>query len=106
MFRFVSLSVVVIFFASLGPAYTQTAHWNFDGTVDDQSGNGFHGVIHGDPVYVAGINGQALDFDGSGDAVELPAISIVDATEFSVAWMFFVAIVLFFVHLCIAFYLF
>ena len=60
-------------------------HWNFENDTDDQSGNGFDGVIHGDPGFIAGISGQALDLDGTGDAVELPEITALDASEFSVS---------------------
>lgn len=51
--------------------------WNMDegsGTTSiDSSGNGYNGIITGSPVWVAGINGQALQFNGS-NGISLPGI--------------------------------
>ena len=57
------------------------AAWHFDGDVNDSSGNGNHGVVHGDPVYVDGISGQALEFDGVDDYVEVPTSDSLNMTE-------------------------
>jgi len=38
----------------------------------DWSGHGNHGTLEGDPQWVAGYDGDALEFDGKGDYVELP----------------------------------
>ena len=50
------------------------AYWTFDegaGNIAlDASGNGHDGVIWGNPRWVAGIVGGALDFDGYGDYVD------------------------------------
>ncbi|MHC4431833.1 MAG: LamG-like jellyroll fold domain-containing protein, partial [Planctomycetota bacterium] len=50
------------------------AHWKFDetsGTVAfDATGNGHDGTIMGDPQWVPGKLGGALEFDGSGDYVD------------------------------------
>ncbi|MHC4702256.1 MAG: LamG domain-containing protein, partial [Planctomycetota bacterium] len=47
--------------------------WKFDegmGKVAvDMSGHGNHGELRGDPQWVSGLDGGALDFDGSGDFV-------------------------------------
>ncbi|MHC4144278.1 MAG: LamG domain-containing protein [Planctomycetota bacterium] len=47
--------------------------WKMDddgtGTITDYSGNDRHGTIHGDPQFVPGIDGDALEFDGDGDFV-------------------------------------
>ncbi|MFC1766832.1 LamG domain-containing protein [Planctomycetota bacterium] len=49
------------------------AGWTFDegkgDTVTDSSGNGFSGIIMGNPSWVPGVRGTALDFDGEGDYV-------------------------------------
>jgi hypothetical protein len=54
-------------------------YWNFDqgpGTVVlDQSVNGNDGTISGDPTWVDGVCGNALDFDGD-DYVEIPVPGI------------------------------
>jgi hypothetical protein len=48
-------------------------HWKFDEgsgtTAYDSSGNGHHGTLEGDPEWVAGKIGGALDFGGDGDRV-------------------------------------
>jgi hypothetical protein len=53
------------------------AHWRFDETSGttavDSSGNGHDGTLMGDPTWVAGKIGSALDFDGSGDYVDCGA---------------------------------
>ena len=50
------------------------AHWRFDETSGttafDASGNGHDGTIMGDPQWVPGKLGGALEFDGSGDYVD------------------------------------
>ncbi len=49
------------------------AYWKFDNglgsTVTDWSGHGRHGQFEGDPTWVPGYDGYALDFDGDGDSV-------------------------------------
>ncbi|MHC4494311.1 MAG: LamG domain-containing protein [Planctomycetota bacterium] len=60
------------------------AHFGFDegsGSVaHDTSGNGHDGTLNGDPQWVAGRFGGALDFDGSDDYVEIPRIVQDDFT--------------------------
>ncbi|MBM4027010.1 MAG: hypothetical protein FJ280_16645 [Planctomycetes bacterium] len=50
------------------------AHWKLDdgsGTVvTDSSGNGYNGTLVGDPAWVAGVDGGALQFDGRDDYVD------------------------------------
>jgi hypothetical protein len=41
------------------------AHWKFDGNFEDSSGNGHDGTPNGDPVFVPGHFGQALELTGS-----------------------------------------
>jgi hypothetical protein len=43
--------------------------WKFDGDANDSSGNGNHGIVNGDPNWVIGRIGGALQFDGIGDFV-------------------------------------
>ena len=53
------------------------AHWRFDetsgATAFDASGNGHDGTIMGDPQWVPGKLGGALEFDGAGDYVDCGA---------------------------------
>ena len=50
-------------------------HWDFDevadGRVPDRSGHGRHGRIHGSPVRVEGIAGNALRFQSNDDFMRL-----------------------------------
>ncbi|MCP4262265.1 MAG: LamG domain-containing protein [Planctomycetes bacterium] len=50
------------------------AHWRFDDgsgtTLADASGNGHDGTLMGDPKWVPGKFGGALEFDGDGDYVD------------------------------------
>ncbi|MHC4540116.1 MAG: hypothetical protein ACYS74_10100, partial [Planctomycetota bacterium] len=52
------------------------ALWKFDDgsgtTAKDSSRNAHDGTLNGDPQWVAGQLGGALDFDGAGDFVEVP----------------------------------
>ncbi|MHC4088117.1 MAG: LamG-like jellyroll fold domain-containing protein [Planctomycetota bacterium] len=45
------------------------AQYEFEGDAGDSSGNGHHGTEQGDPGYVTGVIGQAIDLDGLGDYV-------------------------------------
>jgi hypothetical protein len=46
------------------------AAYSFEGDVTDTSGNGNDGTMMGDPGFVQGVAGQALDLDGDGDYVD------------------------------------
>lgn len=66
-------------------------YWSFDAAdgVDDLSGNGNDGIIHGNPKVVAGEFGEALEFNGGTDYVEIPdapGISELEALSMS-AWI-------------------
>jgi hypothetical protein len=58
-------------------------------TVLDGSGHGNHGTLMGDPQWVIGLDGDALEFDGVDDYVEVPHDETLTAdTEVSVmAWI-------------------
>ncbi len=47
------------------------AHYEFEGTANDSSGNGLHGTAMGEPAFVAGKFGQAISLDGFNDFVEI-----------------------------------
>lgn len=46
-------------------------HYEFEGTANDSSGQGHHGVAVGNPVFVAGKQGQAIDLDGLEQTVRI-----------------------------------
>ena len=83
----VAMSVGLLFSASFNAASDLIGYWTFDdGDVTDLSGTGNDGVIHGDPQIVAGEVGDALEFDGAGDWIEItdaPSISELDAFTLS-----------------------
>jgi hypothetical protein len=63
-------------------------HWRLDGNAADTSGNGHDGVIFGNPKWVDGVIGGALEFDGD-DRVEMPGTSSADgfaALEGELTW--------------------
>jgi len=59
-------------------------YWKFDegfGTIaHDSSGNGLDGTLNGDPQWVAGQVGGALEFDGD-DSVEIPHNPLLSITD-------------------------
>jgi hypothetical protein len=61
----------------------QVGWWKLDGgcagnnIVVDSSGYNQHGILRGDPQWVAGYDGGALQLDGRGDYVELPIGSLI-----------------------------
>lgn len=92
-----SLSKIVclIFFLSGIFSLTVNAelvgYWSFDEAdeANDLSGNGHDGVIRGNPKVIAGKFGEALEFNGSTDYVEIPdapAISELKTLSMS-AWI-------------------
>jgi hypothetical protein len=57
------------------------AYYAFENDANDSSGNGLNGTIFGDPNFVEGIAGMALDFDGDGDYIDCgndPKFDITD----------------------------
>jgi len=60
-------------------------YWKFDETsgttAQDATGNGNDGTLNGDPQWVAGKLGGALEFDGEGDYVDIGNDPIFNITE-------------------------
>lgn len=68
---------------------TLVAYWSLDETVEDLSGNGNNGEINGDPVWVEGKAGKALEFDGVDDFVfveDSDSLDVVDTLTLE-AWI-------------------
>ena len=62
------------------------AHYALENDANDSSVNALHGTIVGDPAFVEGPVGMALDFDGDGDYVDCgndPAFSVSEAITVS-----------------------
>jgi len=58
------------------------AWYRFDGDATDSSGNNLHGTEMGDPTYEAGVFGQAINLDGTGDYVDCGLDPKFDITDF------------------------
>jgi hypothetical protein len=66
------------------------AFYALDGNADDSSGNELHGVIVGDPNFVGGQIGQAMELDGIDDYVDInnPALLDFGTGNFTIsAWI-------------------
>ena len=48
------------------------AHWPLDSNANDATGNSFDGTLIGEPVFVDGLMGQAMEFDSLDDYIDLP----------------------------------
>lgn len=79
------------------PLYSQSAvdslvaHWTLNdasgNTVEDLSGNGHEGTLVGDPQWTDGKFLGALEFDGTGDEVEIPFDESLNQESFTItAW--------------------
>jgi len=64
------------------------AYYEFENDANDNSGNGLHGTVVGDPTYVEGLAGygMAMDFDGTDDLVELGKFDVVGGITLA-AWI-------------------
>ena len=60
------------------------AYYKLDGDADDSSGNDRHGTVDGDPQWVDGVIGGALQFDGIDDGVDTGYTE--DLVNFSIAF--------------------
>jgi hypothetical protein len=84
----------------LGMVWTSAAQadligwWRFDegsgGTASDASGNGNHGTLQGDPQWVAGRIGGALEFNGTDSMINIPYSSDMTPSQGTTmaAWVF------------------
>ncbi|MHC4326792.1 MAG: LamG-like jellyroll fold domain-containing protein [Planctomycetota bacterium] len=55
-------------------------HWPLDGDAVDISGNGNDGILMGDPQFVAGVIGDAVELDGDGDFIDCGNAELLDIT--------------------------
>jgi len=62
------------------------AHYEFEGTYNDSSGNAHHGTAMGNPTFVAGKVGQAINLRGLNDYVEITGYKgVLGPNAFSIA---------------------
>jgi hypothetical protein len=69
---------------------TLIAYFGFEYNTEDDSENGYHGTINGNPTYVQSVTGYGtgLQFDGVDDYVEVPdndAITFVASDSYTIA---------------------
>ena len=57
------------------------AHYEFEGTTNDSSGNARNGTAMGNPVFVAGKFGQAISIDGLSDYVNIDGYKGITAVD-------------------------
>ena len=90
LFYFVSLILVLSIagnaMAQIDPATVDTGHvYLFDdvsgGQLQDDSANSNTGTIVGDPQVVAGLKGNALQFDGVDDGINIPDSQFINTTN-------------------------
>jgi GH43 family beta-xylosidase len=61
-------------------------HYQFDGNANDSSGNGLNAVLVNGPAFTTGQVGQAVNFDGSNDYVNLPIGGVINSlNDFTIA---------------------
>lgn len=61
------------------------AYWTGNGNALDASGNGHHGTLMNGAGYGTGVVGQAFQFDGVNDYVEVPGATSLEPNTISVA---------------------
>ncbi len=75
LFSFMLMHGLVLTSAAEAADPDLVGYWKFDetsgNTAQDASGNGQDGTLNGDPQWVAGMLGGALEFDGDGDYVDI-----------------------------------
>lgn len=89
----VSLTLISLTFIVLSANAGLVAYWPLDENtgeeIIDATGNGFDGTFNGDPEWVEGVFGMALEFDGD-DHVVVPGASEINPEEITMAtWVNF-----------------
>ena len=85
------LILVIGLMASIASAADTTSdlvgYWPLDGDATDESGNGNDGTLAGNPAWMAGRIGQAIELDGTDQHVDVPGFNLVTDTATFVAWI-------------------
>jgi hypothetical protein len=82
------ISLVLILLLISNAEADLVGHWRLDGSATDSSGNGHDGEIFGEPKWVDGKIGGAMELDGD-DWLEMPGTSAADgfaALDGEVTW--------------------
>ena len=88
--KLIALASCVLALALVGRASADlVGHWRLDDgsgtTAVDSSGNGHDGTLFGDPQWVEGVYGGALQFAGSPDKVDIPYSEQLNPEAFSMS---------------------
>jgi hypothetical protein len=76
----VCVTIVVLTRAAYAVEPAPVGWWTLDDNAEDSSGNNNHGTLSGDPQWVVGKIGGALEFDGVDDHVDCGNDSSLDIT--------------------------
>jgi len=83
-----SISLVIVIGTADAVKADLVAHWRLDEgsgtTASDASGNGNDGTLNGDPKWVVGYFGGALEFDGSDDWLDCGSDPSLDLTAWTI----------------------
>lgn len=74
IFLLVVVTMVLVLSVSADASLNEglVAYWSFDNcNVTDKSGNGYNGIIYGNPACVEGMRGKAFQFDGFDDYMKV-----------------------------------
>jgi len=62
------------------------SYWKFNGDATDSGPGANHGITGGDPTYVTGQQGQAIEFDGYEDHVQTSSIDFTGTDKITVSF--------------------
>ena len=83
---FFLISFVLLVCLASNASASLVAHWQLENNVSDSAGNN-DGTVQGNPSYVTGYIGTGMDFDGSDDYVEFPALNLNSNTVTITSWI-------------------
>ena len=87
--KLISLLIALVLSLAGNTSADLIAHWQFDesaGSVaHDASGNGNDGALKGDPQWVSGRIGGAIQLDGNGDYVDVGSVGISGTDQRTIA---------------------
>ena len=87
--KLICLFILLVLSLTASTSANLVAHWQFDETsgsvAHDASGNGNNGTLKGDPQWVAGRIGGAIQLDGNGDYVDVGSVGISGTNKRTIA---------------------
>ncbi|MCP4257715.1 MAG: LamG domain-containing protein [Planctomycetes bacterium] len=87
--KLICLLILLVLGLACNTSADLIAHWQFDessGSIaHDTSGNGSNGTLKGDPQWVSGRIGGAIQLDGDGDYVDIGSVGISGTDQRTVA---------------------